>query len=103
MRLFDNEALLNMDSPIKHILAHLTNALINVAPERLEEFDRRFPTLTIRITNDSKPLAVTDGDSIIEISRAFAEFCWCSCYAYSILYQCCPKQDRFCLGLVTGQ
>ena len=86
MRLFDNEALLNMDSPIKHILAHLTNALINVAPERLEEFDRRFPTLTIRITNDSKPLAVTDGDSVIEISRAFAEFCWCSCYAYSILY-----------------
>lgn len=77
-----------MKSPIKHIMEHVHNSIINIAPERAEEFINKFPNLTIQYLDTDEWICNSNSKTChINISRSVAETAWCLSYCYMVFYQ----------------
>lgn len=86
-RIFDSREIEETESPVKQLLENLFNIIINIAPERENEFLSLFTNLTLKVTDSTIAHAsCLTGQSYIEVSRGMAEFCWASAYSYLVLY-----------------
>jgi hypothetical protein len=93
MRIVDNKCLSTMDSPIKYIMGHIQDAIINIAPERTEQFKIEFPNLTIKYVDDGEWICnANSSNTTITISKRVAETAWCLSYCYMTLFQ------KYCAG-----
>jgi len=88
MRCIDRQSLESINSPIKLIMEHIPYAIINVAPEREEEFLAEHSNLIIKFSNSNSPNASAKPiENIITFNRGLAELCWSAAYSYPILYE----------------
>ena len=88
MRLIENAALATMTSPVRHVMAYIHVALVNIAPEKREAFDRDFADFTIEYLDDWHWVCNVNVDTRhIRLSRGVVEFIWASALMYFRLQQ----------------
>lgn len=87
VRLVHNVALAGMTSPIKHVMWYLHDALVNIAPEQKEAFDREFEDFAITYLDDHHWVCEVDvAARHIRLSRKVPEVMWAASLAYYKLY-----------------
>jgi hypothetical protein len=87
MRVINDLCLPNMVSPIRHVMAYLPNALVNIAPERTKEFALLHPEFTLEYCDVPTWICKVDTQkNLISLSRRVVEVVWCACYAYMVFY-----------------
>lgn len=75
-------------SPAATLIPQIHAAIVNVAPERTNEFEKIFPDFTIVITDSAKwCFRVKMADKVIEVSVFCLETLWANAYAHILLYQ----------------
>ena len=79
--------LVDMKSPIRHVFHHIHEAIVNVAPERKEQFDKEHDTLILEYLDTFNWICHTDPDAkYIQLSRRVVEIFWVASYAYITFY-----------------
>jgi hypothetical protein len=87
VRRIENQCLLTMKSPARHLFGNLHRAIVNLARERDEEFDKELDEFTLQYCdNHLWILNVNVPDRTIRISRKVVEVLWSSAYAYFVVY-----------------
>lgn len=87
MRIINDLALRTMESPIRYVLKDVHLALINVAPEREEEFDRIWGDFELKYVDDqSVRCCVYLDDKLVELYRGMPESLWSCAINYWRLY-----------------
>lgn len=87
MRRIKNECLSKMKSPIRFVMNHIHEAIVNIAPENKKRFEEEYPNFTIEYV-DSKMwvLDVDTNNNLIKISRKVVEIFWAVSYGYITFY-----------------
>lgn len=76
-----------MASPAKHIFLHLHNAIVNIAPERINQFEKEHKKFILEYVDSSIwNCSVDSASNHIKISRMVVELIWCVSYANMTLY-----------------
>lgn len=87
MMRINNSTLPNMTSPIKHVMATLHLAIVNIAPEREAEFESTWKNVTLQYLDQPEWIcSVNIENQHILLSRRVIEVTWCASYAYSLLF-----------------
>jgi len=87
MRKVINNCLPTMKSPIRHVMEHVHNSVINIAPERAAEFINSFPNLTIQYFDTDEWICNSNSETChVNISRSVVETAWCLSYCYMVFY-----------------
>ena len=87
MRVIHNECLGAMKSPIAHAMKFLHRALVNIAPEREQEFDDAYAYFHLEYVDSAKWICHVDPRKrFIRLSRRVVEVTWCASYAYMVFY-----------------
>jgi len=87
MRHIENRCLKSMTSPIKYVMMHIHNAIINIAPENKEKFDKVYPDFILKYLDDYKFIANVDTvKKYIKLSRRVVEILWAVSYGYTMYY-----------------
>ena len=87
MRRINNTSLTVMTSPIKHVMATLHLAIVNIAPERSSEFDSTYNCFSLEYLNTPEwKCSVIPERRHILLSRRVVEVTWCASYAYVLFY-----------------
>lgn len=75
-------------TPIAVLVPHLFKAITNIAPERINAFQREFPDLTFEVLDTQKWIARVDVPTKhIQVSTKVAEVLWSAGLAYFLVYQ----------------
>lgn len=83
----ENECLVEMKSPVRYVFKYLHRAIINIAPERYEEFERKWPDLTLVYDDTPKWIfKVEVANKRIIVSRKAVEVVWAAAYSYFVIY-----------------
>ena len=82
------DAVANMTSPVKHLMPHIHEALVNVAPERRADFDATYDAFVLEIVDDHRWICSVDVENKhIRVSRKVVEVLWAAAFAYFRLYE----------------
>lgn len=88
MKIIDNRVLKDMESPIRFVFLDLHLALVNIAPERTNEFDQVFAEFELEYTiSQKRKINVNVEKKHIEISSRIVEEVWAASLAYYRLYE----------------
>lgn len=88
MRKIKNECLRTMESPIKWVMAHIHEALVNIAPEKKVEFDNVYNDFVIEYIDSSKyQIDVEVQNKKINLSYGAVEIFWATSYGYLKFYK----------------
>ncbi len=80
-------ALQGMSSPIRHVMAHIHEAMVNIAPERRAEFARDHAELVLEYVDDHRWICHVDvANRHVTIGRKVMEVLWAASLAYFRLY-----------------
>ncbi len=80
-------ALSGMKSPIRHVMAHIHEAIVNIAREREGEFDHTFSEFVLEYLDDHQWICRVDrAKKHIWLSRKVMEVLWAASLAYFRLY-----------------
>lgn len=78
----------SMESPIRHVMYHIHEAIVNIAPERISEFDEKYPELVIvYLDSPDWTCEVIPNYKYFRLSRRVMEVLWCAAYGYMTFYQ----------------
>lgn len=87
MRTFTGVDPSNIVSPIKYVMKYIPEAIINIAPERKDEFEKLYPDLCIEYFDDYRwQFNVNVESKHIYLSTKAIEIMWCAAYAYMLIY-----------------
>lgn len=87
MRHINNESLKNMDSPIRFVMHHIHEAIVNIAPERKKEFEKEHHTFDMEYIDTYEWICnSTPKKKKIRLSRRVVEMLWAASYAYMTFY-----------------
>lgn len=87
MREVRAEALVTMRSPVRFLMEHIHEAIVNIAPERQNEFDHIFDNFILEYLDDHKWICdVVVAENRIRLSRKVLEVIWASSFAYFQIY-----------------
>lgn len=87
MRKIKNECLKTMESPIKWVMAHIHEALVNIAPENKAEFENEYEDFILEYIDSAEFIANVDiNEKKIKLSRGVVETFWAASYGYIIYY-----------------
>ncbi len=76
-----------MRSPIRFLLIHVDRAIINIAPERLDEFKELHPRLQIELSDSHKWICeALPSFDFIRLSRRVVEVAWGAAFGYVTFY-----------------
>jgi hypothetical protein len=95
MREVRARALLRMKSPIRHVMEHAHDAIINIAPEKREEFKATFSDFTLEYLDDYHWVCKVDVSAkCIWLSSKVVEVLWAASFAYFRLYKELEKRIK---------
>ena len=87
MRLIDNQIAKTCTSPVRKLLVDTHTAIINIAPERAAEFEKKFQSFTIEYLDDDGFVADVDSETKhIRISTGAFELLWVLAYVHFQYY-----------------
>lgn len=87
MRIVRNAALNGMESPIRHVMQHVHEAVVNIAPELRERFASDYDEFVLEYLDDYKWICDVDvARKHIRVSRKVMEVLWAAAFAYFRLY-----------------
>lgn len=75
----------SIKSPVGLIMEHLNRAIINIAPEREDEFMKMYPELELEYI-DSSDWICNVKETHVKVSSRVMEIIWASAYAYMAVY-----------------
>ena len=92
MRIIENQITETTESPTRKLLRDVHTAIINIAPERAEEFDEKFTSFTIEYLDDDKFIAdVQIETKHIRLSTGAFELLWVLAYTHFQYYKIIQK------------
>lgn len=77
----------SMQSPIRHVMSHIPEALKNIAPENKERFEKEYSDFTLEYLDEDKWTAsVAVRNKHIKLSKKVVEIIWGISYGYIVFY-----------------
>ncbi len=87
MRRIENQCLQHMASPIRFVMYHIHEALVNIAPERRSDFEKYFADFTLEYLDVNDFVCDVDVPAKhIRLSRQVAELMWSVSFGYVTFY-----------------
>ena len=87
MRHMKNDCLRTMVSPIRFVMFHIHEAIVNIAPERRAQFDNEFTAFTLEYFDTGDFICDVDVSAKhIRLSRQVVELMWSISFGYITLY-----------------
>ena len=86
MREIKGKCLLTMESPIRFVMSHIHEAIVNIAPENKERFDNEYPDFILEYFDTDKWILEVDASKHISLSRRVVEIYWAVAYGYITFY-----------------
>jgi len=87
MRLIKNECLDGMKSPIRFVMRDIHKALVNIAPERMKEFESLFSDFTLEYLDKGEWICdVNPEKRHIRLDRQVVELLWAASFGYFTFY-----------------
>lgn len=76
-----------MASPIRHVMAHIHEAIVNIAPEQRDSFASEYDDFVLEYLDDHRWICdVNVANRYIRLSRKVMEVLWAASFAYFRLY-----------------
>ncbi len=87
MRKINGKCLSTMISPIRYVMKHIHDALVNIAPENKARFEREYPDFILEYIDTGKWIIEADTyTKKILLSRRVVEIFWAVSYGYTTFY-----------------
>ncbi len=95
MRILKNNSLRTMTSPIKYVMSHVHDALVNIAPEKKEKFDELYKDFILEYIDSQKYIIEVEvQNKKINLSRGAVEIFWATSYGYLMFYEVLFKDHQ---------
>lgn len=86
MRKIKGKCLETMVSPIRYVMAHIHEALVNIAPENKERFESEYPEFILEYKDTDVWILGVNNSKHILLSRRVVEIFWGAAYGYATFY-----------------
>ena len=85
----------DMDSPIRHVMMHIHEAIVNIAPERKDSFAREYSELILEYLDDHHWICdVNVENRHIRLSSKVMEVLWAASFMYFRRMPCMRRHVR---------